>query len=53
MAQQPAGGTAAIEKPTKNSTIEDIKKYLISQNIDFSGKTLKADLLRLAGVEEV
>ncbi|HFK6024551.1 hypothetical protein [Streptococcus pyogenes] len=40
-------------KPTKESTVEDIKKYLTSQNIDHRGKTLKADLLKLAGVEEV
>ncbi|MBM6547343.1 hypothetical protein H7673_00245 [Streptococcus dysgalactiae subsp. equisimilis] len=40
-------------KPTSKSTVEDIKRYLTSKGIDFSGKTLKSDLLALAGVEEV
>ncbi|AFQ95911.1 TPA: hypothetical protein VBK33_001914 [Streptococcus agalactiae] len=53
MAQPEVSSATVVGKPTKDSTIEDIKKYLTSQNIDFSGKTLKADLLKLAGVEEV
>ncbi|EPE8389419.1 TPA: hypothetical protein ACJPB4_001608 [Streptococcus pyogenes] len=40
-------------KPTSKSTVEEIKRYLTSKGIDFSGKTLKSDLLALAGVEEV
>lgn len=39
--------TAANDKPTENSTVPEIKEWLTKHNIDFSGKTLKADLLAL------
>ncbi|AIG50287.1 hypothetical protein [Streptococcus pyogenes] len=42
-----------MAKPTSKSTVEEIKRYLTSKGIDFSGKTLKSDLSKLAGVEEV
>ncbi|MGS7053836.1 hypothetical protein ACEN7V_07980 [Streptococcus pyogenes] len=42
-----------MAKLTSKSTVEEIKRYLTSKGIDFSSKTLKSDLLALAGVEEV
>lgn len=33
--------------PTNSNTLEEIKAWLTEHNIDFTGKTLKADLLAL------
>lgn len=34
-------------KPTNFNTVEEIKSWLTAHDIDFSGKTLKSDLLAL------
>lgn len=34
-------------KPTNANTVEEIKSWLTAHDIDFSGKTLKSDLLAL------
>ena len=38
-------------KPTDAQTIDEIKAWLTAHSIDFSGKTLKADLLALVPAE--
>lgn len=35
------------DKPTKSNTVDEIKSWLTEHNIDFSGITLKDDLLEL------
>lgn len=35
------------DKPTKSNTVDEIKLWLTDHNIDFSGVTLKDDLLAL------
>lgn len=35
------------DKPTKSNTVDEIKSWLTEHNIDFSGITLKDDLLAL------
>lgn len=35
------------DKPTKSNTVDEIKSWLTEHNIDFSGVTLKEDLLAL------
>ncbi|GAA3626412.1 hypothetical protein GCM10022297_01170 [Lactobacillus hamsteri] len=36
-----------LPKPTKDSKISEIKAYLDAKGIDYTGKTLKDDLLAL------
>lgn len=47
-AQEPASlKLDQTDKPTKSNTVDEIKTWLIEHNIDFSGVTLKDDLLAL------
>lgn len=39
--------TVRTNKPTESSTVAEIKAWLTNNGIDFSGKTVKADLLAL------
>lgn len=38
-------------KPTESNTVDEIKAWLTAHNIDFTGKTIKADLLALVPTE--
>lgn len=38
-------------KPTDSNTVDEIKAWLTAHNIDFTGKTIKADLLALVPTE--
>lgn len=38
-------------KPTESNTVDEIKAWLTAHNVDFTGKTIKADLLALVLTE--
>lgn len=42
-----SAGRSLESKPTEANTIPEIKEWLSTQGIDFTGKTTKADLLAL------
>lgn len=42
-----AGTTVKLAKPTSANTVAEIQAYLTQEGIDYTGKTLKADLLAL------
>lgn len=50
-APAPAFDPNGETKPTDAQTIDEIKAWLTAHSIDFSGKTLKADLLALVPAE--
>lgn len=47
----PAFDPAGDTKPTDANTVDEIKSWLTAHSIDFTGKTVKADLLALVPAE--